>query len=551
MRLEAVDLLLLNGKVWTCDPRMPVTDAIAIAGGRIAAIGSNDELAAFAGPNTKVLDLAGRLATPGFNDAHVHFYIGGDALTSIDLRNVSSPAEFRETVRRFAETRPRGEWILNGSWDHERWNPVELPTRDLIDDVTPHHPIWLNRSDGHMRLANSLAMRLAGVDRNAASIPGGEIICDAAGSPTGIFKDAANRLIDHVIPLPSHARIRSAILAAQQHALSFGVTSVQDMGVLGSRAAEAMVEVLRVYQQLDHAGELSIRISAHLPLPEWRRLADAGIMANFNSGRLQVGAVKSFSDGSLGSTTAWFFEPYADAPHTCGLPSDELLDGASMYENLSNADQAGLQIAIHAIGDRANSAVLDMCERLREENGDRDRRIRIEHAQHLRPKDISRFKDLDITASVQPYHCIDDGRWAEKRIGPDRAKTAYAFRSLMDAGVKVAFGSDWWVAPISPLLGIYAAATRRTVDGSFPNGWFPEQKVSVEEAVYAYTLGAAYASHEEDIKGSLTPGKLADVVVLSEDIFSIDPVRIADVNVELTIFDGKVVYERERRLPDA
>ncbi|MGC2161827.1 MAG: amidohydrolase [Silvibacterium sp.] len=540
----AIDLLLLHGKVWTCDPHMPVAEAIAIANGRIAAVGSSDELAAFAGPNTKVFDLAGRLVLPGFNDAHVHFYIGGDALTGIDLRNVRSPGEFREAVRRFAQTRPRGEWILHGSWDHEKWNPAQLPTASLIDDVTPHHPVWVNRCDGHMRLANSLAMRLAGIDRNTPLVPGGEIVRDAAGGLTGIFKDAANRLVDHVIPLPSHAHIRGAILAAQQHALSFGVTSVQDMGVFGSRGAETMIEVLRVYQELDHAGELSIRISAHLPLPEWKRLANAGITANFSSGRLQVGAVKSFSDGSLGSTTAWFFDPYSDAPHTCGLPSDELFDAENMYSNLRDADRAGLQVAIHAIGDRANSVVLDMCERLWKENGRRDRRIRIEHAQHLRPQDVSRFKDLSVIASVQPYHCIDDGCWAEKRIGHERAKTAYAFRSLIDAGAKVVFGSDWWVAPINPLLGIYAAATRRTVDGNFPDGWIPEQRVSVEEAVYAYTLGAAYASQEENIKGSITPGKLADIVVLSEDIFSIDPIRIAEVNVELTIFDGKVAYER-------
>jgi len=542
--LPPIDLLLLNGKVWTCDPRMPVAEAIAIANGRVAAVGTSQELAAFAGLHAKVVDLAGRLALPGFNDAHLHFYIGGDALTSIDLRNVSSPQDFREVMRQFAGSRPRGEWILYGSWDHEKWSPSELPTAVLIDDVTPHHPVWVNRSDGHMRLANSVAMRLAGVDGDTPSVPGGEIVRDAAGNPTGIFKDAANRLVDHVIPLPSHDHIRGAILAAQKHALSFGVTSVQDMGVLGSRGGETMIEVLRVYQELDHAGELRIRISAHLPLPEWQRLANAGVMASFNSGRLQIGALKSFSDGSLGSTTAWFFDPYVDAPETCGLPSDELLDAENMYGNLRSADRAGLQVAVHAIGDRANSAVLDMCARLREENGSRDRRIRIEHAQHLCPQDISRFKDLDVIASMQPYHCIDDGRWAEKRIGHERAKTAYAFRSLIEAGAKVAFGSDWWVAPISPLLGIYAAATRRPVDGSFPDGWIPEQRVSVEDAVYAYTVGAAYASREEATKGSLTPGKLADIVVLSEDIFSIDPVRIAEVDVELTIFDGKVVYER-------
>jgi len=539
------DLLLLDGRVWTCDPAMPQAEAVAMAGGKIVAAGSSAQVAALRGPGTRVLELNGGLVLPGFNDSHLHFYMGGDTLTSVDLRAASSPAEFRETIRRFAAAHPPGEWIQHGSWDQERWTPPELPTAALIDEVTPHHPVWVNRSDGHMLLANSLAMRLAGVDRNTPNVPGGEIVRDAAGNPTGIFKDAACRLVDHVIPMPSQRRIRGAILAAQQHALRYGVTSVQDMGVLGSHGAQTMVEVIRAYQDLDHEGRLLLHISAHLPLPEWRRLGNAGISANFRSGRLQLGAVKSFSDGSLGSTTAWFIDPYTDAPHTSGLPSEELLNEEAMYRNLREADAAGLQIAIHAIGDRANKVVLDLCERLRADNGVRDRRIRIEHAQHLRPEDIGRFAGLDVIASVQPYHCIDDGRWAEKRIGPRRARTTYAFRSLLDAGARLAFGSDWWVAPISPLLGIYAAVTRRTIDDRFPGGWMPEEKIGIEQAVHAYTAGAAYASGEEKIKGTLTPGKLADAVVLSEDIFTLDPVRIPEVQVDMTIAGGKVVYERE------
>ena len=541
----AIDLLLLHGKVWTCDPDLPVAEAVAIAGNRIVAVGSDEEISALAAASSRRIDLGGRLVLPGFNDAHVHFYIGGDTLTAIDLRDVAGPAEFREELRRFVATRPPGEWILHGSWDQEKWNLAELPTATLIDGVTPDHPVWVNRSDGHMMLANGVAMRLAGVDRNTPEIAGGEIVRDASGNPTGIFKDAAKRLVDHAIPLPSEQRIRTAILAAQEHALSFGVTSVQDMGVLGSRGGETMVEVLKVYQALDHQGALKIRISAHLPLPEWRRLGNAGIIAHFNSGRLQIGAVKSFSDGSLGSTTAWFFEHYSDAPHTCGTPSEELLDASQMYRNLRDADRAGLQIAIHAIGDRANSVVLDLCRQLTEENGKRGRRLRIEHAQHLRPGDIPRFRELDVIASVQPYHCIDDGRWAEKRIGRERAQTTYAFRSLIESGATVAFGSDWWVAPIDPLAGIYAAVTRRPIGGQFPGGWVPEQRVSVEQAVHAYTVAAAYASGEEQVKGSLTLGKIADIVVLSDDIFSIDPSKIADARVDMTIFDGEIVYQRE------
>jgi hypothetical protein len=542
--LTEIDLILLHGKVWTCDSDQPVAQAIAIANGRIVAVGSDQEIAALASLGSRTIDLAGRLVLPGFNDAHVHFYTGGDTLTSIDLSHVNNLADFRKEIRRFAAGRPSGEWILNGSWDQERWDPVELPSAALIDDVTSDHPVWLNRSDGHMLLANSLAMKLAGVNRNTPDVAGGEVVRDATGNPTGIFKDAAQRLVDYAIPMPSMQHIRSAILAAQQHALSFGVTSVQDMGVLGSHGTDTMVDVLRVYQSLDHEGALNVRVSAHLPLTEWHRLGDAGIMANFNSGRLQIGALKSFCDGSLGSTTAWFYEPYSDAPHTCGLPSAELMDEQIMYRNLRDADAAGLQLVLHAIGDRANHVALELCAQLKMENGSRDRRIRIEHAQHLIPDDIQRFKELNVIASVQPYHCIDDGRWINKRIGQKRIETTYAFRALMEAGAVVAFGSDWFVAPISPLIGIYAAVTRRTIDGRYPDGWMPKQKVSVEQAVHAYTMGASYASGEENSKGSLTPGKLADVVVLSEDIFSIDPTKIADVQVDLTIFDGRVVYER-------
>jgi hypothetical protein len=316
------------------------------------------------------------------------------------------------------------------------------------------------------------------------------------------------------------------------------------MGVLGSRGAETMLEVLRAYQTLRGQGELKVRVSAHLPLREWRRLADAGVMAGFGDDKLRIGALKSFADGSLGSTTAWFYEPYADAPETCGTPSDELADPERHYREMRDADAAGLQIALHAIGDRANGVALDLWQRLAAENGPRDRRPRIEHAQHLRPSDVARFAAAGVIASVQPYHCLDDGRWAERKIGVERARSAYAFRSLIDAGAVVAFGSDWWVAPLDPLLTIYAAVTRRTLDGKHPDGWMPQQKVSVSEAVRACTYQGAYASGEEHIKGSLEPGKLADFVVLSHDLFAIDPVAIRDARVEMTVFDGRVVFER-------
>jgi predicted amidohydrolase YtcJ len=303
----------------------------------------------------------------------------------------------------------------------------------------------------------------------------------------------------------------------------------------------ASPDVFRVYQTMLRNGELRVRISGHQPLSSWQRLANVGLLADFGNENLHIGGLKGFADGSLGSTTALFFKPYLDSPNTSGIPSAELSNPGQMLRNVLDADAAGLQIAIHAIGDKANNTILGFYDRVVREHGQRDRRFRIEHAQHLIPSDIPRFAQLHVIASMQPYHCIDDGRWAEKRIGPERAKTTYAFQSLLDSGATLAFGSDWDVAPMTPLMGIYGAVTRRTLDGKHPDGWVPEQKITVAEAVRAYTMGSAYASFEDQIKGSIDSGKLADFVVLSDDIFAIDPVKIADTKVFLTIFDGKVI----------
>ena len=540
-----VDLILVHGKIWTENPRQPEAEAVAIQGNRIVEVGDSEAILKLAGSKTKVIDLKGRRVVPGFNDAHVHFYMGGDGITSVQLHEASSPEEFRKKIAEFARSRPKSEWILNGNWDHERWTPAQLPTHQLIDDVTPDNPVFVNRSDGHMCLANALAMKLAGVDKNTKDVPGGLIVRDADGNPTGIFKDAAKTLIEHVQPRPSMEQILSAIEAAQTYATENGVTSVQDMGVFTAQGVETMADVIRGYQILEHRGELHVRISTHLPLVDWKRLASAGVMADFGSEKLQIGALKSFADGSLGSSTAWFYEPYTDAPTTSGIPSPELLHSEEMYAHMRDADKAGLQIAVHAIGDRAIRTILDMFERLETENGVSNRRLRIEHAQHLSPADIPRFARLHVVASMQPYHAIDDGRWADKRIGSERVKTTYAFRSLLDSGAVLAFGSDWFVAPMNPLAGIYAAVTRRTLDGKNPDGWVPQQKISVGEAVHAYTVGSAYASLEDGVKGSIEPGKLADLAVLSDDIFHMNPVEIENAKVNITIFDGKVIFERK------
>jgi len=535
----AADRIIINANVHTMVKEQPTAEALAILGNRIIAVGSNDEIKKLQGPITRSIDAKGQLILPGFNDAHVHFMSGGFQLSSVDLRDANTPQEFAERIRDFAAKLPQGRWITGGDWDHERWPDAKLPTRELIDRYTPNTPVFVNRLDGHMALANSLALKLADVTSATKDPDGGVIVRDPAnGLPTGILKDAAQSFVWKVIPAPSFEEKLTAARAATNHAASLGVTSVQDMS--------SGVDV-GVYQTLLDRGELKTRIYAIWPLPSWDRLARTGVRAHFGSPMLRTGGLKGFADGSLGSTTALFFDPYLDAPNTSGIPSDEMFPDGAMLERVRGADRAGLQILIHAIGDRANDKILSIYEQVEKEDGNRDRRFRIEHAQHLRAQDIARFARDKVIASMQPYHAIDDGRWAEKRIGPERAKTTYAFRSLLNSGAMLAFGTDWTVAPLNPMLSIYAAATRRTLDGKHPDGWIPEQKISVEEAVRAYTIGSAYAEFQENEKGTIATGKLADLVILSRDIFKIDPVEIEKVKVVLTIMDGRVVYEASLR----
>lgn len=529
------DLVIINANVHTMNRQQATAQAVAVYGNRIVAVGLNDEIKKLAGNRTRVIDAGGRLLLPGFNDAHVHFLSGGAQLSSVDLRDAKTPQEFAERIRRFAEKLPRGRWLTGGDWDHERWAGAQLPTKELIDAFTKDVPVFVNRLDGHMALANSVALKLAGVTKETKDPPGGLIVRDAQGEPTGILKDAAMSFIYAKIPPASLAERLDAARAATNYAASFGVTSVQDMSANDD---------VGVYQTLLKRGELKTRVYAVAPLPSWERLAQVGLLAHFGNDMLRVGGLKGFADGSLGSTTALLFEPYNDAPNMRGLRGEEM-DG--MLERTRGADHAGLQVMIHAIGDAANDQILSIYEQVTRENGERDRRFRIEHAQHLRPQDIARFGKDKVIASMQPYHCIDDGRWAEKRIGHERAKTTYAFRSLLDSGAVLAFGTDWSVAPLNPLYGVYAAVTRRTLDGRNPGGWIPEQKISVEETVRAYTYGSAYAEGTEKKKGTIAPGMLADMVLLSDDIFRIDPVKIENVTVRLTIMDGRVVYEADAK----
>jgi predicted amidohydrolase YtcJ len=536
-------MILVNGKVWTVNPVQPVAQAVALDGNTILAVGSNDEIRSLAGADTQVLDLKGRLLLPGFNDAHVHFIPGGESLIAVQLRDSTSQSEFRDRIARYAKTLSAGAWIGDGVWDHQSWNPPALPDRQLIDAACGDHPVLLWRIDGHMALANSLALKLAGIDRNTPNPPGGEIDRDNAGNPTGILRDAATALVERVIPPPSQEEEDRAMEAAMHEAARHGVTSVQNMANTADDPTQP--DNFREFQKFARQGKLTVRIYEAMPLRNWKTLADLGVVAPFGSPLLRLGNLKEFADGALGSETAWMDEPFTNHPGYSGIPSADLEHPEQFYAMLHSADKAGLQISIHAIGDRANRTILDMYARLEKDDGPADRRLRIEHAQHLHAEDIARFGQLHVIASMQPYHAIDDGRWAEALLGPQRIQTSYAWKSLLNAGATLAFGSDWPVAPLDPVMGIYAAVTRRTLDGKNPNGWVPAQRITVAQAVHAYTMGAAFAEHQEKVKGSIEPGKLADLVVLSGDIFNIAPESIEHTNVDMTIFDGKIVYQRK------
>jgi hypothetical protein len=532
---QQADLILTGGRVWA-GPGTPLEGigaptAVAIGGGRVLAMGSNAEIERHAGPRTSRFDLGGRRVVPGFMDAHTHFVSGGFSLAGVQLRDAATPEEFARRIGAFATAHP-GEWMLGGTWDHELWGG-ELPRRDWIDSFTGDTPVFVSRLDGHMALANSRALALGGVTDGTPDPAGGAIVRDANGRATGILKDEAMTLVFSVIPSPTAAQYDRALEAAARHAVARGVTMVTDMGSWDD---------LEAYRRARARDALPLRVYSLVPMATWRRLADFVDREGRGDRRLFWGGVKAFVDGSLGSTTAWFYEPYDDAPGTTGLM---VTDTASLRDAILASDSAGLHVIVHAIGDRANDWLLDAYAAARSSNGAGDRRFRIEHAQHLTRDAIHRIAREGVVASMQPYHAIDDGRWAEKRIGRERIRTTYAFRDLLAAGAHLAFGSDWTVAPIDPLLGIYAAVTRRTIDGANPEGWVPEQMITVAEAVTAYTEANAYAAFVESDLGTLAPGKLADLVVLSDDIFSIDPVAIAEVRVDVTVVEGKVVYDRQ------
>lgn len=553
----AADLVLVNGRVFLADSANTVTSALAVRGGRVMAAGPDAQVRALAGSRTRVIDLGGKLVTPGFNDAHIHIAEGGGALLEADLTGATSLAEMERRVREAVSRVSPGEWITGRGWDQTRLPASELgpggwPTKAALDRAAPNNPVVLTRVDGHTSWVNSAALRIAGITRATRNPPGGEIVRDpATGEATGILKEGpARNLVTTKVPSPGPAQIRRQITAAMELAARTGVTSVQtDVSPITSGSFDendpALPAAFGVFQELARADSLTFRVYAWVPLTRefiaaFRRL---GVRAPYGDEWVRLGLVKGYTDGSLGSRSAYMLAPYSDAPGTRGLPqhSDAELDSL-----VDAADAAGLQVILHAIGDAANRQALNAFEHAARVNPAHPRRHRIEHAQVVAPSDIPRFRQLGVIASMQPTHATSDMRWAEQRIGPERLKGAYAWRSLLNAGATIVFGTDFPVEPIRPVEGIYSAVTRQSREdpGTPPGGWMPQEKLTREEAIRLYTATAAYGEWQERVKGTLRPGMLADFVVWSADLLTIPEREILDAEPVMTVVGGRVVYQK-------
>lgn len=551
---RGADLILVGGKIWTGEPAAQsaragetsaFATAVAISGGRFLEIGTDEQALRYAGRATKVIRLGGRLVVPGFIDSHAHFIEGGFRLLELNLKNTKDEAEFIRKIAEKAKTLPPGRWISGGNWDEQAWPSAQLPTRWMIDEVTAKNPVFISRYDGHAALANSLALKLAGVTRETRQPVGGVIVRDPrSGEPTGVLKDAAEDLVARVVPRPTEGEMEESLKAALAEAARVGVTSVHNITTDADSPGGTFASEIQLLRRAEQEGWLTVRLYEITPIAAWKRLAEAGISQGLGSDFLKLGAVKGFADGSLGSGTAWMFEPFDDEPGSRGLPMEIMNPPATMEALLRGAVGVSIQPCIHAIGDRAVAEMLDLYTRVRGANAPRYR-FRIEHAQHVRAEDFQRFGKLGVIASMQPYHAIDDGRWAGKRLGRKRSRTSYAWRSMLVAGAPLAFGSDWPVVPLDPMLGIYAAVTRATLDGKHPDGWVPEERLTVGEALRAYTAGSAFAAFEENQKGTIARGKLADLVVLSGDVFKLPAERIQSTHVTMTVVGGRVIYQKE------
>lgn len=519
------DTLYVNGKIWTGDSSYPTAAVMAVKDGKIVYVG--DDSSAFDAAAT--IDLGGKMVVPGFTDNHTHFLSAGYGLSSVKLKDAMTKAEFIKRISDYCKQHPGDAWIKEGSWDNENWGG-ELPSKEWIDSVSGDHPIFISRYDGHMAFANSKAIQLAGVTANTVSPAGGVVVKNTKGELTGCFKDQAMSLIDRAIPAPSESELETYYKAAAEHALERGVTQVCDMGSYGGWAD------LETYRRVAAKNNSMIRMYSFVPLATWNRL-DSFVQKNGRGDdMLKWGGLKGYVDGSLGSTTAWFHQPYLDDPSSHGLT---ITDTTDLRNWVLGADKAGLHVAVHAIGDRANDFILSVYAEAQKINGARDRRFRVEHAQHIRLEAVKNFATLQVIASMHPYHMYDDGIWAKKRLEEGRLKGTYAFREMLGGGVHVTFGSDWPVAPVDALFGIYAAVTRQTGDGKNQKGWYPDQKISVEDALKAYTINNAYASFMDGKTGILKAGAYADFAVLEQDLRKIHPVQIKAVKVISTVLNGK------------
>ena len=554
---QAADLILVDGVVWTVDEERPRAQAVAVIDGRIAAVGTNEEVGALLGDGTRVLSLDGAFVLPGFVDNHVHFASAARFL-EFNVMNVTSQEEFARRVREVVAKLPAGEWILGGYWGaYDRWSAGSAgghsrepftPDIALVEQLTREHPMFIRRFDNGEFAANQAALRAAGLTWETLQARGVEVARDASGQPSGILRGrAASGAFSGVIPRGfSHERRVAQTKGALSEARRRGVTTVSDM---------SDDEQLAIYRELRDAGELTLRIHFRYPLDRWKELADAGIAVGAGDDWIRLGSLKGHIDGIMGTSSARFFEPYTNDPENRGRWRRLMVDEQGNFVEgkflgyMLDADRAGLQITVHAIGDEANNLLLDYLEQLERQNGARDRRFRLVHAQVIAADDFARLGELGVVAEVQPFHLSDDMRWMEERIGHERCERAYAFKTIAASGAVLCFGTDWPGTsaaeyPIDPMLGIYAAVARKTTSGEPDGGWFPDERIGIEEAIRAYTLTSAYANFEEHVKGSITAGKLADLVVLSRNLLEIAPEQLLDTQVLYTIVGGEVVYER-------
>lgn len=530
LRSDEAGVVYVNGRIWTGVPGTARPTALAISGPRIVAVGDDDTIRARANRQTEIIDLDGAFVMPGFIDNHTHFLRASFMLSMPELRTAATREEFVSRVERAAAQLSKGSWLEGGNWDAELWGG-ELPTRDWIDSVTPETPVAVVRLDQHMLLINTVALNLAGIDRNTPDPEGGVIGRYANGEPNGILKDRAKLLVQRVIPPKSDIEIDRAMKAGIAYALSKGVTQ--------AHITELDWVTHDSLRRIRANGEPGMRFYSMVPIEDWDRLAALVASEGKGDDWVRWGGVKGLVDGSLGSRTALFREPYANDAANHGIhrtPSDKL------RELVLGADAAGLHVAVHAIGDAAIEEILGVFAEAVTRNGERDRRFRVEHTQHVFSSDIPRFARQGVIASMQPYHAIDDGRWAINPLGRSRLSGSWAFRSLIDGNVRVTFGSDWPVAPVEPLLGVSGAVLRRTIDGANPNGWVPEQRITVDEALTAYTVNNAFAGFQEDRLGAIREGMLADIVVLDTDLVESPPEQIENAKVLRTIVNGTTRY---------